>query len=690
MNKKLTAKIQKLMPVVGENETVFSSSIAIEPPEKDLVLKKGSIYATFDISSPVPLKVALISRVINDVLYDSYYHSENISPIQSLEKAIVDINDKVYSLTAEAISTQPPNTKQEGKTEFNMVAGVLWGNVLYMVQYGNGKSFLMRDGEIKEVSATSEGNFSVASGVVKNGDVIILNTENFAQRYPPEKLLDASLSSNDLENSFASIILKFSVDEAFSEDEQIDFGVKTDKKGGKLKDVFQGSKDKKEKDRPIESLVDTTISEPSKQPAHQHTLKPSDPQPKLQPEPQQTTQTIAPQTSTVAAPTVKASKIKPKKDRPNIKLKSKRSGNKLNTKTLTIIVSVLLVLSVVITLLVRNNRPAPSSESEQQGAQSSLFVPKEFNKEEEQPQPEPEEPQPNEIEEPEVNEDVANKVARVDAQPFYDIKLADENALPTDIVAFPNTLVVTDSSSGKIFTSSTTTPKFVAEEQAFSGIKTAENYEGNLNFADSEGYKIYNLTSSSVENSYEVNTGLASRYLDNIYSVEDGKIIKYVPSNDAVESSTWAEDPANLSNAKDIVVSYSIYVATAQNNLVIYTSGEKSNFSVKGLDAPIKNLVGISANNNFENIYLADAGNNRIVVLDSEGNFVKQIKADEENAWSSIKSISVSADEATLYVLSGSKIFEVDLATANPPTPPTPQEPQQEPTSDTIDTAETP
>ena len=101
MNKKLAAKIQKLIPLVGESELVFSSSIAMEPPEKELILKKGSVYTVFDVNSPVPLNVPLITKVINDVLYDSYYHSENISPIQSLEKAVVNINEKISSLAAE-------------------------------------------------------------------------------------------------------------------------------------------------------------------------------------------------------------------------------------------------------------------------------------------------------------------------------------------------------------------------------------------------------------------------------------------------------------------------------------------------------------------------------------------------------------------------------------------------------------
>ncbi len=720
MNKKLTAKTQKLIPILGENETVFSSSIAIEPPERDLVLKKGSIYTAFDVSSPVPLNVPLITNVINDVLYDSYYHSENISPIQSLEKAIVNINDKVANLTAQAVSTQPPGAKQEGAAEagFNIVAGVLWGNVLYMVQYGKGKSFLMRDGEIKEVSSTSEGNFSVASGVVKNGDVIVLNTEKFAEKYPPEKLLDASLSSNDMEPGFASIILKFSVDEEFSEDEQIDFGVKADKKSGKLKGVFQGPSEKakkKQKEQSIQSLVDEPFM-PASQNMVQPTAQPSmssmpaaAPMPAPTPAPTPTPQPVAPQpqTQTIAQPdapivmqtTPSSRGIKPKiklrakkeiqKDQPNIKLRSER-GKKINTKTLTIAAAILLTFSVFITLLVRNNRANSDQQGEGQNQTgSSLFVPKEFNKKE---TPEPpvaqDQPKPEVKEEVLTDQDAVNKIARVNAQPFYDLKLADENAVPSDIVAFANTLAVTDKSSGKIFASDINTPKFVAKEQAFLGINSAINYDGKLNFADNESYKVYDLGTSAVTDTYDVKTSLASRYLGNIYSIEGGKIIKYVTSGDEITSSTWGED-ASLTGAKNITVAYSIYVVSAQNELVVFTQGEKTNFSITGLDTPLSNITDLAVDVNFDYIYLADAGNNRVVVLDTKGKFVKQLKADDNTSWSDIKSITVNADETKMYLLNGSKVYEIDLTTANPPAIAGPALPDADSTADTTDTVET-
>jgi hypothetical protein len=526
----------------------------------------------------------------------------------------------------------PATEKKEGKVVFNTVACVLWGNVLYIVQYGKGKSYLMREGEVKEVSATSEGNFSVASGVVKNGDVIVLSTSKFAEKYPPDKLLDSSLSSKDLDPDNSCIILKFMVDEEFTEDEVIDFSVKTDKKSPKLPGLLKGLKGKKDakkqKKQTIASLVDSPVERPSG--------------------------------TRVSAPKVK-------KDMPNIKMKSGRgTKSKLNTKALMVVVSIMLVLSVGITLLIRNNQPSSSDPAQEGGQQrSSLFVPRELSqKQNEQEQPEQVEEQDDQAQEDaQAEQDTLNKVARVDAQPFYDIKLADENADPADIVVFTNTVVVTDSNSGKIFTSDVVTPKFTAQEQAFAGIKSTLNYDGRLNFSDDEGYKTYSLNDSSVVDSYTGDFSVTSRYLGSIYSIEENEIIKYVPSEDVLSSSSWGTDES-LGNAKVIGIAYSIYVISQDNNLLVYTQGERTDFNITGLNTPLGNVTDLTVDVNFDYLYLADAGNDRVVMLTSDGEFVKQIKATDEETWSDIRSISVNTAESKLFLLNGSKVFEVDLTTA--------------------------
>ena len=67
------------------------------------------------------------------------------------------------------------------------------------------------------------------------------------------------------------------------------------------------------------------------------------------------------------------------------------------------------------------------------------------------------------------------------------------------------------------------------------------------------------------------------------------------------------------------------------------------------------------ADYDFDNVYVADAGNQRIVILNKEGVVQKQIINSDLGVWSEIKGIAVTSDEKAIYVLSGSRVFKVDL-----------------------------
>lgn len=639
MNKKLTAKIQKLVPILGEKENELSSSLAIEPEERELVLKKGSVYTVYQLVAPVELDTALINKVINDVLFDSYYQSDNISPIQSLEKAVLNINEKMANLAAEEQAVKGVQPISEQKVKFDIIAGVLWGNVLYIVQYGNGNSFLMREGNVNKVSSTSEGNFSVASGVVKDDDVIVLCTQVFSEKYPPDKLLSTSLSSNDLEHNQACLIMKFMVDSDFTEDEEIDFNLKKENKVPKVVSMLQGIKLKRgnknqAQDEAIASLADMDSQEEQK------------------------------------GMSKSGIDEQAKKERPNIKLRASRDSRfKISSTHLIIIVVVLLLISLGATIVLRRG----GEESEQAGENgqnnSSLTMPQEFNKNSNQPQAQQQtqsndnaQNQPAKEETPAEPENLPNLV-RLPVQPFYDLKLADENANPNNIVLFNQTVAATDSASGKIFTSDLETPKFTALENTFPGIAQAENYDGKLNFKDNEGYKSYDLVSKTISQRFDGSFGITARYLGNIYSIEGQTLKKYVPSGEELTSSTWAENP-ELEKATAMDIAYSIYITTSDNNLAVYTQGKKADFSVTGLETPLNRLTDLEVSTTFDHLYLADAGNNRVLVLDKKGALVKQIHAENDETWNDIRSISVSNDETTMFVLNGSKVYKINLSEA--------------------------
>ena len=69
----------------------------------------------------------------------------------------------------------------------------------------------------------------------------------------------------------------------------------------------------------------------------------------------------------------------------------------------------------------------------------------------------------------------------------------------------------------------------------------------------------------------------------------------------------------------------------------------------------------VVADIDYENIYVADSGNNRVVILNKKGTFVKQYKHIKGDYWNDIKGIGITSDEKKLFVLDGSRVFEVAL-----------------------------
>jgi len=95
---------------------------------------------------------------------------------------------------------------------------------------------------------------------------------------------------------------------------------------------------------------------------------------------------------------------------------------------------------------------------------------------------------------------------------------------------------------------------------------------------------------------------------------------------------------------------------TNQGNIIRYISGVKEGFEISGMEKELENPVALTTKWDLENMYVVDAGNNRIVVLTKEGKFVKEFV---NNAWTNLKDITVSLDEAQAFVLDGSKVYLV-------------------------------
>jgi hypothetical protein len=313
----------------------------------------------------------------------------------------------------------------------------------------------------------------------------------------------------------------------------------------------------------------------------------------------------------------------------NVKLKRKKF--KLTPTFLIVLIVAALAISVFFTLKSKKNAPAEVAQQTKQEA-----------------------PTP-------VVEGAAKVAETPDEEVFYDIKIADAEATPDGLVAFSNVVVATDSQTGKIYISDQNTAKFEAETTAATGIKNTLNIKGKLGFTDSEGYKVYDITNKKISESYkQTGLGITSAYLDYVYSISGDKINRYSKDTDTLKESLWGQSDS-FTGAKSMAIAYSVYIITSDGKVESYTGGAKDKFTLSGEKAALNNPSKIVADIDFTNIYIADNGNGRIVSFDDKGNFVKEYKPKKEGAWNDIRSFGVSADEKTMFVLNGSKVFKVEL-----------------------------
>jgi hypothetical protein len=445
----------------------------------------------------------------------------------------------------------------------------------------------------------SEGNFCAFSLVVNDDDVVILCSEAFEKDLPPEKLLSSSVTEQTLKPNQTCLLLKMGIDTSFSEDEVVDFGM--EKAISKNKARATAEK--------VSSVFTGFFAKIFKS-------------------------KVVEKVTNISLPKVPRT--------PRIKV------FKFKLWMLTpLILAVLATAFYYISKLPKLSSPKPTtvvkqveqsntpqtSQSTQTQAQESLQAEQQKN-------------------------DLTYKVSRVNPQVFYDLKITDPNAQPSELTAFTNQIVVTDKTTGKIYVSDLSSPNFSVQAKIYPGIHSVVNSDGKLSFLDNLDYKLYNLGGSTVSGEQKITADLAFPYSSSIYTISGSALNKYAGGSSS--PTLWGQNAA-FSGAKSLAVAFNVYVLTADNKLESFSAGKQTDFVVTGLENGFVDGIKVVADLDFNNIYLADRGNKSIVVLDSKGNLIKQFKAAKEDTWNDLKGIAVSPDEKTLYILSGSKIYIIQL-----------------------------
>ncbi|MEW5721145.1 MAG: hypothetical protein AB1817_21145, partial [Chloroflexota bacterium] len=128
---------------------------------------------------------------------------------------------------------------------------------------------------------------------------------------------------------------------------------------------------------------------------------------------------------------------------------------------------------------------------------------------------------------------------------------------------------------------------------------------------------------------------LAEIYANNLYLVDAprNQILKYVsPSSEGVWSSAVTYfapgvTSPDLSTAVDLAIDGDVWIIRSDGSVSRFNQGRPNDIALAGLDAPISKPSALVTSEKVSNLYIADAGNQRIVQFDkTTGRFTRQFK----------------------------------------------------------------
>jgi hypothetical protein len=121
---------------------------------------------------------------------------------------------------------------------------------------------------------------------------------------------------------------------------------------------------------------------------------------------------------------------------------------------------------------------------------------------------------------------------------------------------------------------------------------------------------------------------------------------------------------ANVANALDLSIDGSVYVLHSVGSITKYFKGASSPFPLTDLDEPMNGACCIFASGTIEQdgfVYVADAGNQRILKFSPEGVFLRQYRSREPQYMTGLRSIFVEEAEKRVYIADGNKLYWAKL-----------------------------
>lgn len=548
-----------------------------------------------------------------------------LSTLQSVGKEILNhLEAEFFTLEEKSLQTISEAIQQSTKELPETVSGnfclaFFKDATLYLFLLGNGRIIMKRDekiGVLLQQSETDSTQIHTASGYLKNGDTVILETDQFATTISDKQLADAMQLS--LPNDIAETL-------------SVPMHAKQLGDQAAIIIVYHGvAQTQQTEDQEVHETV--PLHEPSEEEEEASDMA---------------TQRFTPPhfpSIPISLPHIQV----PHAFKNNI-------GRLPHTKkiflSITIIIAVLLAVSIFLT-----KQQQERARTEKLFA--SIYVPAE-----------------NSYEEGKALESINRDVSRQDYLKAEEILKEGQGQFPSGSKEAKQIEALLAKIQSELGTSDATetTPLKEADVDT-DNVLVVEKANPDGKAFSQNGSTIYFITNKAVtaitkssnkeetlienEDGWKKPVGIAP-YLTNIYVLDqENGILKYVASGDGYSKSSYFKTEPNLSTAAAMAIDSSVYVLFKDGTIKKFTKGEADTFSVKGLDTPLTKPTKIFTDADTKSIYVLDPGSSRVVKLSKEGAFQAQYTASEIKQ---AKDFEVLESDKKIYILANGRVYELEM-----------------------------
>lgn len=155
----------------------------------------------------------------------------------------------------------------------------------------------------------------------------------------------------------------------------------------------------------------------------------------------------------------------------------------------------------------------------------------------------------------------------------------------------------------------------------------------------------------------------------NIYLLDgqNNQIYRYSPnatgySNKGVGYFAAGQQPV-LSKAVDLAIDGDVWVLNDNGSVLRFRAGTPIPFELGVLPSPLKNPVAIYTRPEVDSLYIADAGNQRIVEFDKNGKFVRQFKpySEKGDVFRNLQDFTVNETKRKLYFVNSDAAYMANI-----------------------------